>query len=498
MSAKTVDDNLKWHLLEDLSTFARSGVDEVSGGEDFFKTHLPIPEHRRVLDRDTLLVLGGRGTGKTRLFRALTQVQDPSDLLPGQSGSSQVRSDKYVKAFTLDGTTFPRPEVLQKDFVARGQDDDQRLQSFWLGLLAGALATEPLTQAAIKESLPPAVYQVLCDSLPDPNRWMDLVNQDIGGISSSLDRANDLLRAQSRNVVLVYDDLDRLVSQVSGVYPLVRQLLTFWLNNFRRWSSIRCKVFLRTDIFEADEVAFTDSSKYRPLSVTLQWTADNLYRLVLKRLVNGAKQEDWLVFVRGKLSRREDFRKSERWGLIPMTSESQHRSFMELLVGKWMGSDKRRGDTYRWFLNHLQDSLGNIAPRSFLKLFEFSASRQLRKDLPGAGHLLAPEEISGALTEVSKDRLQELREEYDWIDDIGASLKGKTVPMERGEFRRCLGKVPWQKLPDFLGEDKDRLVQYLISLGILRETEDKRIHVPDIYLFGLELRRKGGIRRPRV
>jgi hypothetical protein len=38
---------------------------------------------------------------------------------------------------------------------------------------------------------------------------------------------------------------------------------------------------LRTDIFEAEGLAFTDSSKLRPLSVTLRWNADNLYRLVL-------------------------------------------------------------------------------------------------------------------------------------------------------------------------------------------------------------------------
>lgn len=289
MPPKITDRNTRSSLLDDLTSFARSGVDEVSAGEDFFRAHLPIPEHRRVLDRDTLLVLGGRGTGKTRLFRALTQVTDPRDLLPGRSGSSQVSSDKYVKGFTLDGTAFPRPEVLQRASSGPSRGDDQRLQLFWLGLLAGALAVEPSTQPVVQGSLSPEVYQMLRDHLAEPSRWMDLVNRDFEKISSSLDSVDKLLCGQSRIVIVVYDDLDKLVSKVSGVYPLVRQLLTFWLSNFRRWSSLRCKVFLRTDIFTADEVAFTDSSKFRPLSVTLQWTADNLYRLVLKRLANGAR-----------------------------------------------------------------------------------------------------------------------------------------------------------------------------------------------------------------
>jgi len=39
------------------------------------------------------------------------------------------------------------------------------------------------------------------------------------------------------------------------------------------------------------------------------------------------------------------------------------------------------------------------------------------------------------------------------------------------------------------------LIDYLVELGVFRERANDRIDVPDIYLFGLELRRKGGVRR---
>lgn len=35
-------------------------------------------------------------------------------------------------------------------------------------------------------------------------------------------------------------------------------------------------------------------------------------------------------------------------------------------------------------------------------------------------------------------------------------------------------------------------------MGIFRKRSDDRIDVPDLYLFGLELRRKGGVSRRRV
>ena len=39
------------------------------------------------------------------------------------------------------------------------------------------------------------------------------------------------------------------------------------------------------------------------------------------------------------------------------------------------------------------------------------------------------------------------------------------------------------------------LVDYLIDLGVFRRRSDDRIDVPNLYLFGLNLRRKGGVRR---
>ncbi len=38
------------------------------------------------------------------------------------------------------------------------------------------------------------------------------------------------------------------------------------------------------------------------------------------------------------------------------------------------------------------------------------------------------------------------------------------------------------------------LVDYLIELGIFRQRYNGKIDVPDLYLFGLRLRRKGGVR----
>ena len=47
-------------------------------------------------------------------------------------------------------------------------------------------------------------------------------------------------------------------------------------------------------------------------------------------------------------------------------------------------------------------------------------------------------------------------------------------------------------LPPFEGRE---LLEYLLEIGILRRRPDGRIDAPDLFLSGLGLRRKGGVRK---
>ncbi|MBU0718528.1 MAG: hypothetical protein KJ749_09795 [Planctomycetes bacterium] len=484
-------------LLEDLSRFAGGGVGEsptLRDKKELFRSHLPIPEHRRVLDRDVLLVLGGRGTGKSQLFRVLRNLDDPQRLTAGNSRvKPETQSDVYVPGYCAEGTEFPRREVI--DHLKLDPADVPR---FWLGLLWGGLLCARNLAESTKSVGATAWGTCLKSELPTPSKWLELLKDQQEDAYGLLDAVDKALTSRDQSAVIIYDDLDILAASVKQAYPLIRGLLDFWLRNVRRWRAIRCKIFLRTDIFDASELAFPDSSKLRPLSVALRWNADSLYRLVLKRLLNGGRSQEWLALLCKAIPKRMLASSQDPWGVVPATGEEEHKAFMRTMIGPYMGAEKRRGDTYQWFLNHLQDSRADIAPRSFLKLFEQAATRQLSRGLPDSDKLLVPEEVNGALGEVSNDRITELREEYSWIEDLAKCLKGRTVPVERKELRAWLRPLGRGGFPEHIAGDSDRLVDYLVSLGILRETADGRIHVPDIYLFGFGLKRKGGIRRPRV
>ncbi len=74
------------------------------------------------------------------------------------------------------------------------------------------------------------------------------------------------------------------------------------------------------------------------------------------------------------------------------------------------------------------------------------------------------------------------------------------MPMNLREFRELVGSS-WEKswgIRPSIRPPEDtakEFVDYLLELGVLRERTKERIDVPDIYLYGLGLKRKGGVRK---
>ena len=77
-------------------------------------------------------------------------------------------------------------------------------------------------------------------------------------------------------------------------------------------------------------------------------------------------------------------------------------------------------------------------------------------------------------------------------------FRGKLVAtkqlVETGEKRFRLDTDTKVKPPVRTVEE---LMNLLMSLGIIQKNTDERINMPEIYLHGFGLRRKGGLRRPK-
>lgn len=476
--------------------------------KDMFSSFLPLRSYSKLADTKVFLITGGRGVGKSKLFHVLTSKGGLEHVL---SESDRKRYTKLNKAVFLAGyqskgresKNFPAKSVFDKYAKTK---NEEVITCLWGGLLCSVLLKNFLHEKGFQEIaetfLDKSQIEALYQFSHMPEKWLNWMSANLEKWEAFLDSCDNYFSLKKEQVFITYDELDRICSEYMELFLYIRSLLSFWFTHNNRWENLKSKIFLRSDLYNSKALHFVDSSKMRAYHLELQWDSLSLYRLLVKRLANSGN--DLAVEY---LERIPDLLKNKKQGVlgyIPGDSEEVLKEFVNKIIGRYMGKDPKRGISYSWVPNHIQDANGEISPRPFLKCFMFAAmelcDHQGDVEKLEADRLISPTSLQGAIAEVSKDRVNELvSEEYGWLEVLGRKLNGQTMLMERSEFLKYLVPENWpekerETLP---GSTTEELLGALENLGIFFETEDGRINAPEIYLHGFGLKRRGGIKRPR-
>ncbi|HEX5753673.1 MAG TPA: hypothetical protein VFZ09_46215 [Archangium sp.] len=473
-------------LLEKMSRLKHVEDENVSTADVF----LPLPMHRMALRPEMVIIRGGRGTGKSALFRFL---RTSGPLLRDFFQDTSLPDASFIDAFSDDSQAHPQPIVLDSIAATRSMGS---LRVFWMTHLLVRI------QAGLPGSppLPPQLVTVREGREHDLAQWLPWAEANIGQVASALDGLESYLSKQKRTVFATYDHLDRLGEfdrEVRSRYA--SSLLALWLSLSNRFRHLRAKIFLRDDLFEDAEGSFADASKLRPRSIALDWTVEALYRVVVRQLAAPSDEHPsrlkemrtWLRSIAGlQLTERQGF------GLLPgEMPETVQRAFADRLTGRLMGKGLKKGFTYRWIPNRLQDANVRIVPRSFLVLLGHAAEDAKNRSPGNINRLMSPQSLVAALVPTSRARVKEISEEYPIVNRL-ENLRGLEVMLERDEVIRRLAKpVPAEHAG--LPQNGESVLDELLRIGVLKERDDGRIDVPDIYRYGFDIKRKGGVARPK-
>ncbi len=474
-------------LLEHIGSLA-TDADAVIG--EARRVFLPLAQHRLALRPEIVIIAGTRGAGKTAFFRLVNEL---GKRVPAFFEDPSIPSATWVDAFSEE-RHHPPPAALDQLVRELDPNRDAALRAFWIAHLLTRLVDARVPGAIVPE----VIVRARAVHAHDLGAWVAIAEQNIGIAMSALDAVDAALAAKKQFVFASYDYLDRLgllEGSRNTRQRLVRSLVALWLSNSTRFRHLRGKIFLRPDLFEEAERSFPDASKLRPRSVSLEWDVESLYRLTIRHLANGgphvAEMRAWLIAAGLGLDAHEG---GTDFGVVPGDMpEGKQRQFAARLAGEVMGKGARKGYTHRWIPARLKDAGGMIVPRSFLRLIGY-AGKSARQSVPLTGPLMEPTRLVGALQQTSRDRVNELKEEYRFVERL-SNLTGATMLMDRRKVIDSLSRGA--DADDGFGKNGASVLDELLRIGVVEVRDDGRIDVPDIYRYGYGIKRKGGAKAPR-
>jgi len=304
--------------------------------------------------------------------------------------------------------------------------------------------------------------------------WMSFWEQlFVKSVNSSLDsfaHLNEELKKEQKSIVFLIDGLEEILKLVfsnKNQQKAIEVLCQGVLNMIAaKYENIGLIIFLRSDMAQNAITVNYEQFKQAFNYAELKWSSDEALKLAV-----------WIVS-----HAVDDFYKEN----TPIENSSQEiiNQYLEKLWGLKLGK-KESNEAYssRWILAALSDFNGQLQARDIIRFLKY-ASKPNNKKPPYNDRMLMPAEIRNAVSNCSKDKIKEIKAEYENLKPIfekpeNLSSEKKTLPMNLEE--------------DALTTSEEKS---MIQSGYLTRDGEK-LYLPEIIRHALGFRYERGA-RPRV
>jgi energy-coupling factor transporter ATP-binding protein EcfA2 len=481
-------------LLDQLSQMGSQGRAEGESRDRFPRTFHVVPEHVRAFDTDVVLIVGPRGSGKSELFRAVMEL----GLLPaiGRHATGvrlppiDPKRTRWLPAYPI-GAAFPDAGGLRRFLRRVHEPSSQPMLELWFASLC-RVVWEHLDAGARR-----TMTELRTQAGGDPD-GMHAAFRRVGNAPVlALDRLDEQLAREDGYVFVGYDELDTLGGvDWETMGAAIQNLVSFWASYARRWRRIRAKVFLRTDLYQRFATAGgADLAKLAANRAEIAWSNRSLYGMVVKRIANASVElQEYCE------KARLQFERDPELGVVPRLVKAEDaKALVERLVGTYMGAGQKKGLAFRWLLDHIRDGRGHALPRPLVRLVEQAAEQQRNSGRTVRWpRLLDPTSLRRALDVVSQEHVGQSTNEWPWLPSLTERVRDQQVPWDRRIIDKLIEKhwdAAWSTTGAAPASSAPEFVDYLIEVGVFRARPGNRVDVPDLFLAGLGLKRKGGVRR---
>ncbi|MBU1298747.1 MAG: hypothetical protein KJ666_18725 [Bacteroidetes bacterium] len=357
---------------------------------------------KQALQPHHTLLLGGKGSGKSAIFRLLSQdtfrfanlLQNRFEEIYGIPAYG-INSDEYL--------TYAEIHEINPNSI----DDFKYLWQLYFGLKAATiLANCPRMRSRISKSNSESLkeyYKSLLNILEDvglyrSGEYLSKIQKKVkelltfstpATVTSIADKGKILSTSYSGksalNIISLIDLVDKILKETNCLaWILIDQIDLLYLDNLdrrqraitalvqllieysSRFANINLKVFLRTDIYK--QLQIVNKSHLVSLTVELKWTKNLLIKMLVVRAVHDRAVR---MYCEEVLQENLDVNR-----VISATDELILRIFYTIFELN-MGSKFRNvSPAHSWITKHIVDGLGMLYPREMIHLGNQAVQKQ--------------------------------------------------------------------------------------------------------------------------
>lgn len=484
-------------IITELNIGSRTAEDEVDRLEEYF---VETENWRKVWQDEVDIIFAPKGGGKSAIYHMLLKRSSKLEerdvtLVAAENPSGTTVFQTLQSDTTLSEKEFERIWLLYFLVLIINQLEEQSFKDVELRAIRQALESIGL-DASIKA--PRNILTIIKDRIKsffsspeigvaiDPNSGAtqmtarlkfdqpsaDEIHRGVVSIDDLFDSLEKVLRQHNRTFWILLDRLDVSFASVPDLERVALRSLFKAYANLRQSSHVKCKIFLRSDIWrQISDGGFRELSHIER-DLTLSWDENALRSVLAQRILQSDALVKALYLDPVEIADSSDMQKELLGRISPKQVEP---------------GEKKKPTAFDWVLSRIEDGNEIAVPREMIHFYSEVRSNQLARIETGESGAQFPvlfdaQSFRDAWPTVSKSRLtQTVYAEYSDVKTWLELLRGAKATQDEHSLATIWGTGK--------DETSDRITR-LVEIGFFKRKKEQGHHtywVPFLYRPGLEM-----------
>lgn len=368
--------------LKNVKNFAEST--EIDENQFFYRECM-----KELFDNDNYLILGYKGTGKTYLYKALSDRNISKEILEWKKESEpQWGRTEEAKLAPLFINILPTDEsalVFNNIDYSTINEPDYYFDKFWQIYTWNVLMLEQ-EFISVKQTSKLAEFIEPITGAKESKKALlridKLIKQGVETfvyIDEDLLKINDYLNANKKRLFILYDRLDSCINPLKWD-KTVSPLIAYWRSNFREFSNIAPKIFIRTDLFR--KIQGTNIARLEENIIHIEWSIGEVFAFFFKLIFSNPESSEAIWAIAEKVGVNADFIKNTKKSFEDRP-KNQFQSMLPAEMGPLINiffgkevivKDARLGKPWDYFSKELSSAdRKSISLRPFINTMDANA-----------------------------------------------------------------------------------------------------------------------------